>query len=355
MARITCAISGIRFQCSFLDNVSIPHKEGYFHPTFALPHEILHKLYDKHCNGDLNHTDSYLLFIAFLHSSNKIIWEHPANLNPNDSSTRQLVENNITQLIKVLAKSEMIKHPSFEQPKFKVTYETSLLHQIPNWIEAWEDNIAFFHRNSASIRQQQTLMEIENKFSYHINSGNSPDKYTHIIANWACEAASFPPLRAESFKKIIRSCFNINAMFNTDLDLIKEVKDYCECNIDAGSVHFHILSEVFNAGIARHKDYLGISSIGRGYDILPSPHSTVANKEKEKEIKSQLHDMATTANENEPVSKDYPDSISFLKAQLAFRLAKNLKKAEAKELEKNPDNVIQFKPNQSNTGKEDLL
>ena len=39
-------------------------------------------------------------------------------------------------------------------------------------------------------------------------------------------------------------------MFNTPLVLLKEIKDYCECNIEAGSIHFHTLIQVLQEGIS---------------------------------------------------------------------------------------------------------
>ena len=144
MCRITCAISGIRFNASYLDDLSISHTAGYFHPVFALPYSSLHHLYSKHCKGELSPNDSYLLFLAFLHSSDQIEWLVPASLNPNNNSTKSMIENNLAQLITVLEKSGIISHPSFKQPSFKVTAEGSLLQQIPSWIKAWQSNIKDF-------------------------------------------------------------------------------------------------------------------------------------------------------------------------------------------------------------------
>lgn len=330
MARITCAISGIRFSCSYIEDISIPHTEGYFHPIFALPYKNLHHLYRNHCRGELTSNDSYLLFMAFLHSSGKVKWEHPATLNPNSVDTKKLIENNFSQLIKVLEKSALIKHPGFKQPSFKVTFEIAPLRQIPNWIKAWEDNIVTFNKTKADLRVQQSLQEIENKLTYYISTGEKPERYAHVIANWASEAAGFPPLRNEEWKKVIRSCFNIDKMFKTPLSLLKEIKDYCECNIEAGSIHFHSLSEALREGIAKHVDYLGGSSLALGYTLLPTLGTGSKLKDKELEEKQQekLLNIATTASLEPPHPKDYPDSLSFLKAQLAFRVAKNIDKRD---------------------------
>jgi hypothetical protein len=328
--RATCAISGIRFNSSYLESVSISHKEGYFHPVFALPYRSLHHLYTKHTKGELTSNDSYLLFISFLHSSGQIEWKHPSTLNPNSSFCKKLIENNLAQLIVVLEKTAVIRHPSFSQPSFKVTLDNSRLDQIPNWIEAWQDNIDSFQKGRISQRERQSLQEVENKLSKLILSGENPEKFSHVIANWANQAAEFPEDRAEEWMKTIRSCFSINKMFNTPLALLKEIKDYCECNIEVGSIHFHTLSHVLKEGISRHVDYLGGSSLALGYTLLESPLDRSAT-ESEKKNEAELLALASTAPERYPEKKDYTDSLSFLKAKLAFRVAKSIaKKAEEK-------------------------
>jgi len=325
MARITCAISGIRFDCSFIEEVSIPHTAGYFHPIFALPYVSLHHLYSKYCKGRLTPNDSYLLFMAFLHSSEQITWNSPATLNPNDASTKSLVANNLGQLIRVLEKTHCISHPSFTQPSFRVTYENADLREITNWIKAWEDNIEDFQSGRIDKRTYEALIKVENKLTYLILSGESPEKFSHVIASWADQAAEFPPVSRELWMKTIRSCFNITKMFNTPLALLKEIKEYCECNIEVGSIHFHTLSHVLKEGIHRHIDYLGGSSLARGYTLLSS-----AGRSEEIKGAAEIATIAARAPETAPREKDYSTSLEFLKAKLAYRVASLAAKNEPK-------------------------
>ena len=114
-----------------------------------------------------------------------------------------------------------------------------------------------------------------------LNSGIPLDKLAGIVSEWASQAADFPHDKDDLYRKVIRSCFNATKMFNTPLATIKEVKDFCECNIQAGSVHFHTLSEILKEGIHRHVDYLGGSSLALGYTLLPVSNTPAARKEKE--------------------------------------------------------------------------
>lgn len=326
MARVTCAISGIRFICSYFEELSIPHTEGFIHPIFATSHKQLHYLYSSHCRGQLTSNDSYLLFMAFLHSSGKINWKYPAACNPNEIRTKQLIENNLAQLVAVLAKTDCIKVPSFVQPSFNVTYENSSLAQIPSWIKAWESNIRDFHSGRVDDRTRQALVKVEKRLTYLILSGESPERFAHVIAEWADKAAEFPEHRAEEWKKTIRSCFSINKMFNTPLPLLKEIKDYCECNIEVGSIHFHTLSQVLKEGISRHVDYLGGSSLALGYTLLPTPSGEAS--EAERKNTAQLVSITSGAPTSEPQQKDYAGSLDFLRAKLAYRVAQQVAQQE---------------------------
>jgi len=251
MANIRCAISGIRFTCSFLDDISIPHTQGYYHPVFAVSYTNLHHLYTRHCRGELNTRDSYLLFMAFIHSSEKVVWNTPATIDPTSDKTRALIENNIHQLITVLEKTALIRHPSFSQPMFSLNLQNSNLYEIPNWIKAWEQNIERFNQGAIADRYRDDLQKVENNLSKLILSGEKPENFSHIVANWASLAGCFPQEHNELWKRTIRSCFNSERMFKTPLVLIKEIKEFCESNIEVGSIHFHTLVHILKEGINR--------------------------------------------------------------------------------------------------------
>ncbi len=243
MAKVTCAISGLRFSCDYLDCLNLTNEAGFMHPIFAAEQSTLYELYSRHCKGKLKTRDSYLLFLAFLHSTNKIDWRQPANIDPFSLSGIQLVEHNITRLVSVIEKTEYIRHPSFSQPSYIVTENTCSLDKIGEWVKLWKENIAYFYSDKASEREQQALQKIENKLTYLILSGEEPERFSRVIANWADKVAGFPPANAELWKKTIMSCFSINKMFNTPLPLLKEIKEFCEWVIgQKGKIKFDVYS-----------------------------------------------------------------------------------------------------------------
>lgn len=338
MAKITCAISGVRFSSSFLDTLAIPATAGYFHPVFSLEREQLFGLYAAYSKNKLSNTDSYLLYLALVHSSNKITWQHPATLDPNSAATIKLIANSIKQLLRALTQTDAIKHPSFSQPDFIVTEDNgSSITSIPSWIRAWNANIADFKRGRADLTELQNLTSIETQLAKLILSGDKPESYSHIIASWASAAADFPPDKDTLYQATIRSCFNTTKMFNTPLALLKEIKDYCECNIEAGSIHFHELSAALKGGIAKHVDYLGGSSLALGYTLLDINDSSLKGTKRgadaiarELKNKANVAVLAAKAPATKPVRNDYITSLEFLKASLAYSVAVNAKVNEAK-------------------------
>lgn len=330
MANITCAISGTKFEVSFLDSLNLPSSIGYYHPIFAAPQKALYNLYSAHCKGRLSKTDSYLLFLAFLHSSGLMIWDTHANLNPNNNSTTILVENNISQLISALERSNVITSSAFEQPYFRVTEDNASLQEIHLWIEALDDNIYEFYNYRADAREKESLRKVQADLSYLILSGEPPEVFAEVIAEWANKAAIFPEELRASYIKTISACFDAKKMFSTPLSLLKEVKAYCENNIEAGSIHFHTLMQVINEGIFKHIDYLGGSSTALGYTILHSLTDSENGTGGAKEA-AILISIAATAPSAIPILQDYPDKISYLKAKLAYKVKENVQAKEAED------------------------
>jgi len=327
-ARVRCAISGISFEVAHLGILSIPVTTGYYHPVFCASYTDLHKLYTAHCAGDLTSTESYLVFLAFLHSSGKVQWNTHCSLNPLDANTVRYVENNMAQLLEVIEKSACITHPEFIQPVYVVNKDNSDLATLKGWMQAWKHNTNDFVTDRRQLiktmQVQQELQAVEDKLSRLILAGEKPEKCAATIANWADKAAIFPEDKAEGFKLIIRSCFNVDKMFKTPLADIKEVKEYCELNIVAGSIHFHALFEALRAGIKGHTDYLGGSTLALGYKILvdtqiaPSNPNNAAVPEE-----SNLLEEALTGTPDSiglpPKREDYASGLEHLKARLAYK------------------------------------
>ena len=310
--KVQCGISGLEFTCSYAGALFLEASAGYFHPIFAASQEQLYSFYKAHTKGQLSPTDSYLLFLAFAHSSGQIEWAHHATLSPASPKAVRIVENNMRQLVSALEKSAVITHKDFAQPSYRVTAANSELRSIGAWIAEWEENISCFTSGRIDDRTLEQLKEVENRLSTLILSGEKPANYAEVIASWACKAADFPASVAEEWKLIIRSCYSVGRIEKFPIETLKSVREYCECNIEAGSIHFHTLHATLCEGVKNHEDYLGV-----GFRILPA---CASGNENESESEKELAEIVQAAPSTYPKAEDYPDSLSFLKAKLAYRV-----------------------------------
>lgn len=322
---VTCAISGIRLHIPGLEGIPVPASVGYYHPVFTLDSKALYRIYYQHTRNKLSTQDSYLLFLAFLHATGQVDWQAPATCSPSSPRTIKLVQNNLAQLIAVSEKTAIIKHPSFKQPAFVVSYDNGSLEQVHNWIEAWQENLIRFNVSRATYAQQRELAQIEGALDAKLQQGVPLEELPSIVASWASQAAEFPADKDEQYQRIIRSCFNSSKMFNTPLLLIREVQEYCFANIEAGSVHFHTLCEILKEGAGRHVDYLGGSSLALGYTLLDTGAGTLeAAKEGDLKTQAELTTIAANAPVEPPHQKDYATNLDYLKARLAYKVATTL-------------------------------
>lgn len=313
MARIICGISDIPFTCSHIPIV-LANRE-YTHPIFMLPQRKLLGLYSLYVKGNLTDIDAYLLFLALLNSTDAVEWVVPTKVT---TSTPSIIASNIGQLVKVIWETNAIVHPSFKQPRFFIRSDTNSLDNIKVWIAAWQDNITLFKSGIDSISEHQKLIQVEKKLAKIIFSpeaGNT--KLASAVAEWADKAAAFPSAKREAWKLIIRKCYNLEAMFSTPKEDIVAIKNYCEENLESGSIHFHNLMKTLRTGISNHNDFLGLGSFDStdkncGYTLLDTDNSIA---------ESTMLDIIKSAPDKEPTASDYPNKLSLLKARLAYRQA----------------------------------
>lgn len=325
MTTITCAISGLKLAVPHCDGLKLSYAAGYYHPIFVANNTQLHSLYNSYVKNELLPTDSYLLFLAFAHSSGLIEWRHPLCVpNPADPLVTKHIANYMARLITVLSKSATIKHPEFNQPACRITKDSNALPNLLSYIKTWESNIDDFLLYRKELAQAERLNHVANKLAAHIKSAAGLPTYTKVIADWAHTAAIFPPDKVDSYKAIITSCCNKQTMFNTPLALIKEVKEYCEEHIEVGSIHYHTLNKALSLAVRNHIDYLGVSYATTSYSLSASTASdSGSGYENTAKTRAVLEEAIKGASLTEPNAADYPNKLDFIKAKLAFRLAKS--------------------------------
>lgn len=351
MAYARCAISGVLFECSYMPKLRLASHEGFPHPIFAASPTFLQSMYVDHCAGLLEPTDSYLLFLAILHASNNIQWDSNCTLEPKSKLAQTLIENNISQLLSVISRTEQIRHPIFKQPRYKVSAGNSNLAAVGSWIKAWEENITFFYQNLSTSKERDDINIVQNKLKECIFSFKDTSSYSKIIANWADKATGgFPVDKKEEWKKIIAGCYDSNKMIKTSIEVLRDIKEYCCSNLEIGSIYFNELMKCLNEGIERHTNYLGGNLFDIGYSLvslesnednpIDSPegkriallasYMSSDRKEKEKASNATLATIISNSPVVAPKREDYNDNLSFIKARLAYRIATEAKKDQIK-------------------------
>lgn len=322
MSKITCAISGITYQCEHVPLVLIDRECA--HPIFYTSQVRLLRLYKKYTSNHLTPTDSYLLFLAILHSTDNISFATACTLDPSAAQTTQIIASNIHQLIDVIWQTNAIVHPSFKQPSYIIRASNSDLKNIHNWIKAWKRNIELFKIGEATAREAEQLTKIENKLLLIIRRGIDDITLSSCVAEWASKAAAFPPEHNTLWKKTIRSCFNPKIMFNTPRALIQEIKNYCEDNILIGSSHFHTLTQVLKEGYKNHIDYLGNATLESMGSLSSSATTFTLCKGEESTEEANLNYAVEEAPTSSPVRNNYSSLTEFIKARSKYMLATSL-------------------------------
>lgn len=300
------------------------------HPIFYVPQKQLLSLYRRYTKGDLNGIDSYLLYLALAYSTDSLLFACPAKYR--ERTTDKLVANTIDRLVTIIWQSDIIQHPSFKQPKYIINERnaTSFLTGMPTWIEAWEHNIKLFKAGRIHQRYEKRLKQVEEKLSKVILSGTSGTHLALNVANWASIAGEFPEDKIDKWKETIRKCYNPEKMFNTPKKLLEEIKEYCEQNIEAGSIHFHSLMRVLRKGINNHNDYLGLGVRSPLASLAAGTNYTLLEGDMPAED-SALLEIISKAPTSQPIREEYPNKLAFIKAKLNYKVYLQYKKEEDKQ------------------------
>ena len=188
MAKILCSYSGIEFRCDHFP-VYLSAGESH-HPIFDMPLKKLWKYFPKWQGGELTDTDSYLLFIAYLKSTEMVdfrchIWQRP--------DTNKIIASNMESLYYTIGKIVTIRHPSFVIPRFVISPETRDLGNVRYWIQVWADCYTDF---TNGLKDSELRARLERKAAglerLIKNPALNPKRYANMLASWCAEAAEFP-------------------------------------------------------------------------------------------------------------------------------------------------------------------
>lgn len=321
-----CGISGIQFQVehfpAYIDSRDICH------PIFYLPQRKLLGYISKWSNGELTPTDSYLLFLALLNSTDAVEWRVPVKRT---KETDGLIANNMEDLVICIGKINTIKHPSFKIPHIAITPDSSTLTSVEYWIANWEVSIEEWKDSYASYNEQRDLRDREYALEKLIRTPHKEIQLATQIADWAEIAGDFPQSLtlvngahislAHYWKQIIRKCINKDSIYQIPLCDIDELITHCEENIPHGTIYAHTLMQMLRTGRDKNKNFLGLGD----WDLASSATSFKILSESDSVESANIEALLLSAPTEEPKLTDYPTRFAYLKAKVKWDMATKMK------------------------------
>ena len=322
--KILCAYSSIEFSCDHFPGY-LSSRESH-HPIFSVPQKKLLSYLGKWSRGHLTSTDSYLLFLSLLKSTDLVEFRVPAIRT---ETTDSIVALNMEQLAKTVSKINSVINPAVAFPRYVISPDTRTLDNIHYWIENWESAYQDFKDGYRSAHESQKLIARESALERLIKNPHRPiSTYSAQLADWSAVAGSFPVFTLRSpftglqvscsdyWKVLISKCAHEESIFSIRRKDLEELLEHCEEHIPIGSIYSNSLFKVLRHALERQKNYLGLGDldISRStYEIMTDRSDTEA---------ANISAMVQAAPEHEPKESEYPSKLAFLRAKMRWSLSK---------------------------------
>lgn len=324
--RILCSYSSLTFSCDYFPGTL--DKREACHPVFYLPQKKLLSYLGKWSHGELTPTDSYLLYLSLLKSTDLVQFRVPAILT---DKTPAIIAQNMEALAKVVSRLNTVTNPSVSFPQYVISPDTKDLSNTPYWITNWNDSYNDFISGVRSTSNHAEIARREAALERMIKNPHKPvSAYSTELANWAATAGSFPTFFlinpfsalknqiscAEYWKILISKCANEESIFAVRRKDLEELLEHCEDNIPVGSIFSNALFKVLRHALERQKNFLGLGDLDIGkstYEILSTDTSTES---------ANIRAMIQSAPEAEPKPEQYPTKLAYLKAKLRWDMSR---------------------------------
>ena len=328
MARIVCSKSGVRFNCEHMPTTL--SSSSYTHPIFHVPQKRLIALAGQWAAQKLTTTESYLLYLALLDSTELIQWRTQASYH---NGMDAIVSSNMEALLSIISKINLIKHPSFALPSFSINPSTHLLENSYHWIQAWVENYEDWYQGRRDEVLREKLKDREAALQRLIRSSIPAATYAKTLATWAATAGSFPtfdtihPLShqpislSDYWQQIITSIANEDKLWRYPRKDIEELISHCEDNIQHGDIYAHALMKYLRSGLAKYDDYLGFGDLSPSTSSTPFTILSPASSTHQ----ANLHAALNTAPLSEPQKHQYPTTGAWLKAYTKWKLSTHVR------------------------------
>ena len=331
--KILCSLSGIEFTCEHFPG-SFYAREVH-HPVFTIPQKKLLSYTGKWAAGELTPTDSYLLFLALLHSSELVNFRVPA-IRTKD--TDAIVAKNMEFLLRTVIKLNTVTNPEEVFPHYVISLDTRTLENVDSWIETWEEAYKDFLSGYVSAHDSAIYhAKLNTRTNALARMIKSPHKkvsdYSHQIADWAAVAGAFPefymlnPLTrnnttcADYWKDIIHRCAKNEFLFNIPDKDLKELIEHCEEYIPIGSIYSNTLFKLLRGASEKKHNFLGLGD----FDLTKTTYRILS--EQDTMEGAQIQAMVDSAPEEYPRQESYPTKMAFIRAKMRWDMKANISAA----------------------------
>ncbi len=328
--KILCSLSGVEFNAEHFPGTF--YSREISHPIFYLPQKRLLSYTGKWASGELTRTDSYLLFLALLNSSEQVEFRVPVFRNEHTDS---LVALNMESLVRTVIKLNAVRNPSVTFPRFAITHETRYLSNVHHWIEAWKDAYTDFENGTRKDYETRKLIQREAALQRMIkNPHKDIREYASQLADWAAVAGEFPTFPTQSpwnslkiscsdyWKAIIIRAARNEFLHSVSASDLQELLEHCEDKIPAGSIYSHALFKLLRHAKERLTNYLGFGDVDirSTYTLLEDSTTIEA---------ANIRAMVDSAPLKEPRPEEYPNKFKYLQAKLKWDMARKYAKEQA--------------------------
>lgn len=339
MAKVLCAISGVEYRCDYM-KMYLTSRESH-HPIFDLSTAKLLEVTPRWITGELAPVENYLLYLALFNSTGLMEFRVPAIMC---ADTASIIAQSMEPLIDIVERIHItgairVKE-TLHLPHFVISPDTKDLTSSPDWIKIWQEAYKNYEDNYRTATALERLERKESILEKWIKDKTKDiSSYANRIADWAYDAGKFDTYAdylvlnehdksermADYWKRIIVSCAKTEAIWSIpDVDLT-DLIDHCEEHIYHGTIFAHTLMALLRAGAERKKNFLDLGDIdigsnGTTFRILDASASI------EDANKLALIDSAPV---EEPIEKNYPNKLAYIKAKMNWRLKKDHETSQA--------------------------
>lgn len=240
-------------------------------------------------------------------------------------------------LLGIIGRIDIIKHPSFSLPAFTISADTADLSNSYYWIQAWQQN---FNDWYDGVRQKEEYRELQIRTSAVERLIKTPHKRmdspsaARILADWAIQAGNFPTFSVTVHGKqmsledywhgIIIKAATRESLLLIPIKDIKELIDHCEEEIVMdGSIHAMALMKYLRGALINHQlysaesDKYGLEDYTNDKELTSYRILGVG----ESAVSANTQSMISQAPEKEPMKKDFPNLITYLRAKARWDMA----------------------------------